>query len=95
MRALECFLSTHRCPRLVVWFLICNIHNSKRWFFFLSRTLYLCLFLVVEHWKNGLVPVSGGADNPLPFGTSSSGSFDSAGDANNHTLRHDYNVPSM
>ena len=32
---------------------------------FLSRTFYLCLFLVVEHWKNGLVPVSGGADNPL------------------------------
>ena len=87
-------MSTHRSPRRVLWFLILLFFTTAI-DVFLSRTFYLCLFLVVEHWKNGLVPVSGGADNPLPFGTFSSGSFDSAGDANHHTLRDNYNVPSL
>ena len=60
----ECFLSTNRSPRRVLWSLILLFfHNSNKCVF--SRTFYLCLFLVVEHWKNGLVPVSGGADNPF------------------------------
>ena len=62
---------------------------------FSSRTFYLCLFLVVEHWKNGLVPVSGGADNPFSCGTSSSLSNGSARDAKSRTLCPNYNVPSM
>ena len=72
MRALECFLSTHRCPRRVVWFLILLYSQTAIDGFSFSHLLSLPVCLVVEHWKNGLVPVSEGADNPIPFGTYSS-----------------------